>query len=64
MKTDYAESNLLNPQYNFKKEELKQMKKIEIMKSIAEQEQMQNIIHIANSYDKKIPLTSLNLKLN
>ena len=40
---------------------MQKMKKIEIFKQLAKYESMPNLIHIANNYDKKIPVTSLNL---
>ncbi|CDW87968.1 UNKNOWN [Stylonychia lemnae] len=64
MKFNYAESQLFNPQYNFKKKDLANMDKIDILRSLAQQENIINIMHVANNYNRKIPTTSLNLKFS
>ena len=64
MKFNYAENFTFNSQYSFKKSELKRMSKIEILKSLASQEHITNLVHVANNYNRKIPVTSLNLKFN
>eukprot|EP00347_Sterkiella_histriomuscorum_P006490 403352568 len=64
LKHNFAESQIFNPQYNFKKLELKQMTKMQILKNFAQHENINNFMHVANNYDRKIPTTSLNLKFN
>lgn len=37
------------------------MKKSEILKQVARQDNQQNVVEIVNNYERKIPMTSLNL---
>lgn len=64
MKHHYAESQLFNPQFTFKKEELKKMKKLQIFKSLALQDQIPNLAEVIDQYDRKIPITSLHLNFH
>lgn len=61
MKKHYGQSEIFNPKFKFKKSDLIKMKKLEILTAIAKQDSFPNLVEVINNFEKKIPITSMNL---